>query len=132
MSNRRLICGSGWLMLALTVFAQESRTFTSDRDLFVISYAPGIEPVVINRMHSWVIHVENADGNPVDSATITLVGGMPDHDHGLPTAPRSTQYLGDGDYLIEGMKFHMNGRWLITISIDVESSSDAVSFELQL
>jgi hypothetical protein len=113
-------------------FAQESHTFASDRKLFVISYEPGIQPLAINRMHSWVVHVETADGTPVADASVSLVGGMPDHDHGLPTLPQSTQYLGDGDYLIEGMKFHMNGRWIITISIDADGSSDTVNFELQL
>lgn len=132
MRPSRFLLPAAALMLATLSLAQDQRTQGSDRNLFVISYEPGIDPVVINRMHSWLVHIETADGNPVDGATVALVGGMPDHDHGLPTMPRSTQNLGDGDYLVEGMKFHMNGRWQITISIEVTGSNDAVTFELQL
>jgi len=132
MNVRRLIYGGGLLMVALTALAQDSQMAGTDKDLFLVSYKPGLQPVVINRMHSWVVHVETADGGPVADAAVTLVGGMPDHDHGLPTVPRATQYLGGGDYLVEGIKFHMNGRWEITISIETAGSSDAVTFELQL
>jgi len=132
MNIRRFIYGGGLLMLALIAFAENDRTVRTERDLFVISYEPGLQPVAINRMHSWVVHVETAEGSPVANASVTLIGGMPDHDHGLPTVPRSTQYLGEGDYLVEGIKFHMNGRWEITISIEAEGGSDVVTFELQL
>ena len=52
-----------------------------------ISYATTLQPIEINRMHAWVAQVMDADGNPVEGATISITGGMPDHDHGLPTAP---------------------------------------------
>jgi hypothetical protein len=54
------------------------------------------------------------------------------HDHGLPTLPLATQNLGDGDYLVEGMKFHMNGWWQVTLSIVSGDDSDSVTFDLQL
>ena len=34
---------------------------------------------------------------------------MPEHNHGFPTAPRVTENLGEGDYLLEGMRFNMGG-----------------------
>jgi len=132
MSKSRVFVFAGTLLLALTLFAQDERTRESDRKLFVISYEPALQPVSINRIHNWVVHVETADGDAVDGATISLVGGMPDHDHGLPTLPQSTRYLGDGDYLVEGVKFHMNGRWEVTMTITVEGGSDTVTFDLQL
>lgn len=132
MSKSRVFVFAGTLLLALTLFAQDERTRESDRKLFVISYEPALQPVSINRIHNWVVHVETADGDAVDGATISLIGGMPDHDHGLPTLPQSTRYLGDGDYLVEGVKFHMNGRWEVTMTITVEGGSDTVTFDLQL
>ena len=132
MNMRQYLYGGSLLILTLTAFAEDDRVIETDRELFVISYKPDLQPLAINQMHSWVVHVETPDGSPVADAAVVLVGGMPDHDHGLPTVPRSTQYLGAGDYLVEGVKFHMNGRWLITISIDAGSSEDAVTFELQL
>ena len=132
MSAWRMAFGAGLLIIAITGFAQEQRTKRSDKDLFVISYEPAIQPVSINRIHNWVVHVETADGEPVNNATIAFVGGMPDHDHGLPTVPMVTRYLGDGDYLVEGMRFHMNGRWRVTLTITVDSRNDSVTFDLQL
>ena len=54
------------------------------------------------------------------------------HDHGLPTAPRVTETLGEGDYLLEGMKFQMPGHWVVTLAIDAGEGDDSVTFELML
>ena len=132
MSRLRIVFGAALLALVLIAFTEDQRTKASKKKLFLISYEPQIQPVSINRIHNWVVHVEAADGSVVDSATISLVGGMPDHDHGLPTLPQSTRYLRDGDYLVEGVKFHMNGRWEVTITITVDGGSDSVTFDLQL
>ncbi len=132
MSRLRIVFGAALLALVLIAFAEDQRTKASEKKLFLISYEPQIQPVSINRIHNWVVHVETADGAVVDSATISLIGGMPDHDHGLPTLPQSTRYLGDGDYLVEGVKFHMNGRWEVTMTITVDGGSDTVTFDLQL
>lgn len=112
--------------------AQETASSDSDNGKFVVSYTTELRPLSINKIHDWIIHVESANGNPIDGATITLVGGMPVHDHGLPTLPLATQNLGEGNYLVEGMKFHMNGWWQVTISIVSGDDSDSVTFDLQL
>ena len=117
---------------AAALYAQASQSRTSDKGLFVVSYQAGLQPVIINRIHNWDVHVETADGSPVDNATISLLGGMPVHNHGLPTMPLATQNLGNGDYLVEGMKFHMNGWWQVTFSVSVGDRSDSVTFDLQL
>ncbi len=126
------IVATGLLIVATVGIAQERGAKTSDEGMFVISYESELQPVSINRIHNWIIHVETSDGRPVDGASITLVGGMPDHDHGLPTVPLATQSLGDGNYLVEGVKFHMNGWWQITVSITAGSEVDSVIFDLQL
>lgn len=97
-----------------------------------ISYASALEPIEINRIHAWVAQVMDADGNPVEGATISISGGMPDHDHGLPTAPRATAYLGEGRYLIEGMRFHMGGAWEVVLNVKSGTGDDALSIPLDL
>jgi hypothetical protein len=57
---------------------------------------------------------------------------MPVHNHGLPTQPRVTTELGDGDYRLEGMRFHMQGPWEITLTITVGGSTDTVVIALTL
>lgn len=130
--NFSLIVVAALLFSASDGVAQETASSNSDNGKFVVSYTTALQPLSINKIHNWVVHVESADGNPIDDATITLVGGMPVHDHGLPTLPLATQNVGEGNYLVEGMKFHMNGWWQVTISIVSGGDSDSVTFDLQL
>ena len=132
MSKWRTTLSTGLLLLVIAGFAQDEQAKRTDKEVFVVSYASRLQPISINRIHNWVIHVETADGSPIDNATIAVIGGMPLHDHGLPTMPQVTKYLGDGNYLVEGMRFHMNGWWQLTVSITVDSNTDSVTFELQL
>ena len=104
----------------------------SELGRYRVQRASSLEPIEINRMHSWVLKVEDAAGRPVEDAELRISGGMPAHDHGLPTAPRATSYLGDGNYLIEGMKFHMGGAWEVTIAIHASAGKDSVTYRLQL
>ena len=90
------------------------------------------EPVPLNRMHEWIVHVEAADGTPVTGASIAMDGGMPIHDHGLPTAPRVTAELGNGDYRLEGVRFQMPGHWVVELAIDAAPGTDSVAFDLNL
>ena len=97
-----------------------------------ISYASTLKPIAINRMHSWVVQVTDASGGPVEDAGIEVAGGMPAHDHGLPTVPQATAHLGDGRYLIEGMKFHMGGAWEVLLTVRAGQGIDSLSIPLNL
>ena len=99
---------------------------------FRINFVSQSDKLTINRMHRWVIHVEDLEGNVVEAADIRITGGMPEHDHGLPTEPRVTQYLGQGDYLLEGLKFHMAGLWQLDLIIEANGKRDSVSFSFRL
>ena len=77
-----------------------SRTQLSGRGLYRGSFQPAGDSIRVGRMHSWRLHLETADGKPVDDATIAVDGGMPQHGHGLPTKPRVTKRLGDGEHVI--------------------------------
>ena len=99
---------------------------------YQISYAATLQPIAINQMHQWTVRVTDANGNPVENASIQVSGGMPAHDHGLPTAPRATAYLGDGRYLLEGMKFHMGGAWEVVLTVEAAQGKDSLSLSLDL
>jgi hypothetical protein len=109
-----------------------STTRSSDKGLFNVSYTASTGRVPVNRMHQWTLHVESADGKPVEDATINVDGDMPQHGHGLPTSPRVTKYLGNGDYLVDGMKFQMGGWWLMDFIINTNGQTDAVHFNMML
>lgn len=95
---------------------------------FVVALQPPATPAPINQIHSWKIKLASPTGLPVSHAQIAVDGGMPQHGHGLPTQPQVTQELGDGVYLLEGMKFSMTGWWEIKLAIQTPEASDTVTF----
>jgi hypothetical protein len=104
----------------------------TDQGLFRVTYTSLVEPVPVNQLHTWTIHVETPGGTPIEQAEIVVGGGMPQHAHGLPTKPQVTQDLGGGDYTVEGLRFHMPGWWEVTFQITAGGQSDSVTFNLVL
>jgi hypothetical protein len=78
------------------------------------------------------VSVKDAKGQVVDGAAITVDGGMPQHGHGLPTQPRVTKSLGNGEYVIEGVRFNMGGWWELKLAIAGDAGTDTVTFNLAL
>ena len=104
----------------------------TENQLYKVSVTSKLSPIRINTMHAWVIHIENQTGQPVGNASIAIKGGMPEHNHGFPARPQVTKDLGDGRYLLEGMKFHMGGWWQVTMTISDGINVDNVTFDVQL
>ena len=109
-----------------------STTRLSNQGVYQVSYTPRRGPIVINQIHAWTIHVATPDGQPMTDAVITVDGDMPQHGHGLPTRPQVTKHLGNGDYLVEGMKFQMGGWWVVDFTIDAHGKHDTVRFNMML
>jgi hypothetical protein len=86
------------------------------------------DPIAINKMHAWEIRLRSPSGEPVPRARISVDGGMPQHGHGFPTRPRVTRELGDGRYLLEGMKFSMPGWWELKLKVDAYAGADDITF----
>ncbi len=122
----------GMEMSAGTMPADALEPQPSETGLFRVTARPQIDPVTVGPIHSWIIHVETQDGTPVTGAQIQVSGGMPAHDHGFPTVPRVTQELGNGDYLLEGVKFSMAGVWVLTLEIAAGELQDTVTFQFEL
>ncbi|MBA4371911.1 MAG: hypothetical protein C0402_03510 [Thermodesulfovibrio sp.] len=112
--------------------ADYAATMTSKDRLYKVTYSSDAPAMSANKLISWKLKVEAADGKPVSDAEITVTGDMPEHGHGLPTQPKVTKNLGDGSYLVEGIKFSMNGWWTMTFSIKSASKTDSVTFNLQV
>jgi len=91
-----------------------------------------LQPLAINLIHSWVLHIETTEGDPVIGADIAIAGGLPEHDHGLASSPRATEELGGGDYRVEGLRFHMPGRWEIVVSLHIGPDRDRCTLSLVL
>jgi hypothetical protein len=100
----------------------------SVKETYRVEIHPVLQPVAINKLHAWEITLRTPSGAPVENAHIDVGGGMPQHGHGFPTQPHVTKALGDGRYLVEGMKFSMPGWWEIKLKIAAAEGADDVTF----
>ena len=120
------------VLVAPDAIADDAKTWASDAGHFTVSFQSELKPLVINKIHTWILHVEDSDGNAIADANITVTGGMPEHNHGLPTVPQVTATLEGGNFKVEGMRFHMRGYWEIRVAIDTGTERDSVTIPLQL
>jgi len=109
-----------------------SRTRASESGLYRATIRPQGDSIPKGKLQRWTLHLETSAGVPVDSAALAVDGGMPQHGHGLPTKPRVTRALGNGDHLVEGMKFNMGGWWVVKFRVNAAQGADSVVFNLSL
>lgn len=100
--------------------------------LYVVTLegAQTLQPRKMYTLQAMVIGSEG--GQPVTGATITVDGGMPQHNHVLPTRPRVTKDLGNGSYEISGLRFNMGGWWEVKLTITGPAGTDTVTFNLSV
>lgn len=107
-------------------------TVSSEDGRFNLSYKTDPEPIPPNRIHTWTLTINGADGRPVEDAAVTVVGDMPEHGHGLPTQPEVRWDSQKGTYRVEGMKFNMPGLWIVTFHVKAGDVRDSASFVLRI
>lgn len=113
---------------------ENALTQASQDGLYRISLYSDEFPPPLNKIHSWTVRVLSPEGKPEESVKLTVHGGMPAHQHDFPTKPRVTQYLGDGYYKVEGVKFSMPGQWEMRFNVKEEArlKRDRVVFDIHL
>ena len=99
---------------------------------FRVTIASAEQPVPLHKIHQWSVQVTDQGGHPVTGATFKISGGMPQHGHGLPTAPTAHPAGSDGAYVINGVKFSMNGWWELKLQISAGGVTDSVTFNIVL
>jgi hypothetical protein len=109
-----------------------SRTRASEHGLYRAAIKPEGDSIPQGKLQKWTLHLDAANGAPVSAAQVAVDGGMPQHGHGLPTKPRVTRELGNGDYLVEGMKFNMGGWWVVKFRVSSTVGADSLVFNLNL
>jgi hypothetical protein len=111
--------------------SQSEVAVTSERDLFELTVSPTPAHAPVNRLHTWRLTLRTADGEAVTGARITVDGDMPAHGHGLPTVPQVRE-LGDGAYVVEGMKFQMGGKWYVEFRVTSPRGDDVARIDFTL
>ena len=104
----------------------------TQKGAFTVRIESRDSPVPLHRIHRWSVTVADPQGHPVSGATIRVDGGMPEHGHGLPTAPSVQPATPPGSYVIIGMKFSMDGWWELKLDIEAGGVTDRVTFNLVL
>ena len=144
MTNRN---GNQWLRIVATIivvgglaactsvpaaseFGLGPRTSADGLYTATLQSAESLRP---RKLQAIEVTLKDAKGQAVDGAAITVDGGMPQHGHGLPTQPRVTKALGNGVYVVEGVRFNMGGWWEFKLSIAAgNAGTDTVTFNLSL
>jgi len=129
-----------FLSLTLVLATTLSSAADPQEDLFRVTSQAGkllsirsqLSPLRINQIHSWELEIKNTDGSMVTGAVIEVSGGMPAHDHGLPTQPQITPAKEPGSYLVEGIRFHMPGEWELEFVINTATGRDSAKLEFSL
>lgn len=100
----------------LTIITSQEIATTNESGWTFVAYSP-LE-ISINQFHSWEFEFINADGVSQSCLQLTVNGGMPNHDHGLPTEPAIKPPTNKGRYALEGVKFHMPGTWQFVLNCE--------------
>jgi hypothetical protein len=138
---RRTFIGLGLLTATLATAAACARPRDldlsldrpTDHQIFRVRMVSETKPVPMSRVHQWSVHLTGTDGAPVSGAVLQVDGGMPDHGHGLPTAPRAEPAGTPGDYVVKGMKFSMTGWWVLKLDVRApDGRADKITFNLVL
>lgn len=111
---------------------QSATTVISQKKNYHVSLYSKTFPLPLQKIHSWVLHIETTDGRPISNATVYMHGGMPVHRHGFPVKPRVKKKLGNGNYLVSGIKFSMIGEWEIRFSIEEPTIRDRAIFRIKI
>lgn len=73
---------------------------------------PALEPFSLE------VEIEGGGGVPLQDGALVLVdAAMPHHGHGMNFVPEITR-VGPGRYAVEGMLFHMRGRWELFVDVE--------------
>lgn len=107
------------------------QTVMSQQGIYRLTLSPAPGKIPMRRLHSWYLHIEDTLGTPVSGARIHIDGGMPAHGHGLPSVPKVNVLSGEGDYIVEGMKFTMGGEWQLRLAI-IHHQTDRVNIVFTL
>ncbi len=95
---------------------------TSENKRYEASLSCSEAPKVGSFQNCWLRLTDQ--GKSVDNATINIGGGMPKHQHGLPTMPKVLWSPEHKYYQIKGLKFSMPGKWILRFLITFPDNAE--------
>ena len=93
------------------------REAITDGGSWRLSYVPSPDPIPPVDNFELLLQLEDAQsGEAVVGASLEMDATMPEHNHGMNTAPPVLE-VGDGAYSVSGMQFHMSGHWQLDFRV---------------
>lgn len=114
--------------------AMESETGAalSASGAYSVRYFTQPSPIPLNEMFAINVHIINTRTNePADDVSLSVDGRMPEHRHGMNVDPIVTK-TGPGTFRVEGMLFHMPGRWEIHFDLTRGGMTERAWYEVFL
>lgn len=108
-------------------------TLTSNDGAYRVAYRPEPAPIPLNepfRLSVWVTDAGGAAPVPGD-LVLWVDAAMPHHQHGMNTQP-SVRRLGDGRFDVDGMLFHMAGRWELYFDVTLGAITERAQTDVNL
>ena len=105
---------------------------SSRQNIYHASIRPFKTPVPIGELHDWLIHLTTISGELFIPEQLVIKGGMPGHGHGFPVEPKISRYLGNGDFLLQGVKFNMTGDWQLRLGVNGPAGWDTITFSISV
>ncbi len=98
-----------------------------------IAYSTKPSPIVANQSFTIEVRVESTGGSPISGKDLALAvdAAMPEHGHGMNVEPKVTA-RGEGVFVVEGMAFHMPGRWELYFDITRDGMTSRAQDEITL
>lgn len=94
---------------------------------------PTPDPIPLNALFTLDLKVKKNEGGALQAGTTILVDAtMPDHNHGMNTLPVLAPGKEQGNYVVQGMLFHMPGLWEISIKIQEGDAVSEAKFKVRL
>jgi hypothetical protein len=78
------------------------------------------EDVAVGRMQQWMFELRTAHGQRVEDAVLRIGSWMPEGGVQARVQPRAYRDLGDGFYLVFGIRFDRPGWWNLKVDISEE------------
>ncbi len=116
----------------------QRRSGPTENDTYFVEVVPEPNPIPFQQLFEFRVRVfEDQVGNsPAKDVDLDQVRArMPAHDHGMKTSPSISEH-GPGEFLAEGMRFHMrgegeDGRWVLQLVFNGPDGIDRANFEYQ-
>ena len=106
----------------------DTRTATTDKGSYIVSYVPTPDPIPLSQDFSLEITITDLEENILyENIVVEATADMPEHGHGMPQEPEIA--LEDTLFIAEGFFFQMAGDWNISIYVSEMLSDGTTNIE---